>query len=171
MDCLNKCAVFLTALLRQKNNPGKKTVQKLMYLVERKGANLGLNYRIHFFGPYSPKLEDVLNILNNQGVINIDTSGMTHTINIKNESKNGSGSLSIEEEGIVASVIDSFGKKSPRDLEGITTLDFVACLLKKKEIEDEKAIIKEVNRIKGDKFSNQQLKEYLIILKKTGYLQ
>lgn len=31
-------------------DPGKKMVQKLMYLIERKGVEVGLNYKIHFLG-------------------------------------------------------------------------------------------------------------------------
>ncbi len=170
MDCLNRYAALVEVICR-KNNPGKKTVQKLMYLVERKGVKLGLNYRIHFFGPYSSKLEDALNIMNNRGIIHIDTSGVTHRISIKNKLKKEHNSLSKDEKRIVNLVMKEFGAKSPRYLEGITTLDFVACLLKDKGIRDEKHIIEEVNRIKGEKFSNNQLQDYLCTLKRTGYLQ
>ena len=31
--------------------PGKKTLQKLVYLIQQKGINLNYDYGIHFYGP------------------------------------------------------------------------------------------------------------------------
>lgn len=42
-----KCEEILHYIC-QNQEPGKKMVQKLMYLMERKGIDLGLNYSIHF---------------------------------------------------------------------------------------------------------------------------
>ena len=60
--------------------PGKKMVQKLLYLMERKGIKLNLNYAIHFYGPYSSALDDALHALEAQGVINITVDHLTHRI-------------------------------------------------------------------------------------------
>ena len=47
-----KCEEILHYIC-QNQAPGKKMVQKLIYLIERKGVDLGLNYSIHFYRPYS----------------------------------------------------------------------------------------------------------------------
>jgi len=60
--------------------PGKKMLQKLMYLIDRRGINLELNYSIHFFGPYSSKLDELIHILESYDRLNVDTTGATHII-------------------------------------------------------------------------------------------
>lgn len=146
---------------------GKKAVQKLMYLIERKGLNLDLNYKIHFFGPYSSHLDNVLQVLKSNEVIDIDTQGVTHTISIKE--KQDEDILSDNENEIVSYIIEKFGQKSAFELEGITTVDYVARSFGETMISDEK-IIEGVKRIKGTKFTEEQLYEYLSVLKEHGYL-
>ena len=62
--------------------PGKKMLQKLMYLISRKDVNLELNYSIHYFGPYSSKLDSTLHTLESFDKLNINTSGITHIIHL-----------------------------------------------------------------------------------------
>ena len=154
------------------DKPGKKTVQKLMYLIEQKGVELGLNYRIHYYGPYSPDLDNILYILQNFDFIQMDTSRQTHTISITDKPFRSNGVFTPEEERNIDYVIDNFAHKSAFDLEGITTIHFVACTLKEKagNIEDEK-IIDEVMRIKGTKFTREQLEQYLNMLKEYEYIK
>ncbi len=150
---------------------GKKAVQKLMYLIERKGVDLELGYTIHFFGPYSSKLDNILHILQNEELIEINTQGVTHTISIKDVDFNMKH-LSKDEKEKVAFVLDRFGNKTALELEGITTLDFVARSLEPKgkvKVKDEE-IIKEVVRIKGQKFSDEQLQSYLKELRELSFL-
>lgn len=149
---------------------GKKAVQKLMYLMERKGADLNLGYSIHFFGPYSSKLDDILHVLESDEVICINTSGRTHTVSILDSSKSEGNGLSEKDKQIVAYVIDKFGDKSAFELEGIATLDYVACHLSNDDIKDDKNIINGVKRIKGTKYRDDQLNQYLAMLKSCDYL-
>ncbi len=151
----------------EENVPGKKTVQKLMYLMERKGVNLGLYYKIHFFGPYSVELDNVLRTLQNNDYIDINTTGVTHTIHIKEVSEYDA--LTEKEKDAVSYVINMFGKKSALELEGITTVDYIACSFEQEEVDDLK-IIEGVKRIKGTKFTGEQLFEYLSVLKEYGFL-
>lgn len=146
---------------------GKKMVQKLLYLMERRGLNLDLNYKIHFFGPYSSKLDDALHTLKNWEVIDIDTSGATHTITVLDTELFEGQSLEDDEREIVDSVIYDFANMSALDLEAITTLDYVA---KSMDTNDEITIINEVLKIKGSKFKESQLKDYFNVLKKYYYL-
>jgi len=77
--------------------------------------------------------------------------------------------LSPEERKIVEYVINEFGNKSAFELEGIATLDYIACNLPPGNQSDTD-IINGVKRVKGTKFSEQQLKQYLEILKTHQYL-
>ena len=56
MNYFDKSAIIINQIC-EKIEPGKKMLQKLMYLIERKGVTLELNYSIHYFGPYSSKLD------------------------------------------------------------------------------------------------------------------
>jgi uncharacterized protein YwgA len=153
------------------HKPGKKTVQKLLYLMERRGVQLDLDYRIHFFGPYSSTLDNILRALHNSEVIDINTTGQTHTISVKDLSLCEGEGLSPAENEFVQFVIDKFGDKTALELEAITTLDFVARSLSESTvITDDSEIIKNVQKIKGNKFSEPQLIEHLNLLKQLKYL-
>lgn len=168
---MDRLGAYVQALGRicEKRSRGKKAIQKLMYLMERKGVNFELDYTIHFFGPYSAKLDGIFHRLESDEVVNIDTSGRTHLINILDTSMCKGGALSQEENKIVDYIINEFGDKPAFELEGIATLDYVACNLPS-EKQNDVDILNEVKRIKGSKFTYQQLKEYLALLKQQQYL-
>ncbi len=148
---------------------GKKMLQKLMYLIERRGINLDLNYCIHFFGPYSSKLDNVMHILDSQDIIRINTSSMTHTISIANVSQEDISNLEPDEQDKIDFVLNNFCHRSALELEAITTIDYVANFILKSDITDHK-IINEVIKIKGNKFSEDYLRKELDILKQNLYI-
>lgn len=127
---------------------GKKVSQKMFYFFERKGIALNLRYGIHYYGPYSSKLDNALHILESEDYIKINTNGVTHVISIGK--KKVSDVLTNEEKDIAKSVIDSFAHKSPLELEALATMDYIAnsmnCTTKDQIISTFKAI-------KGDKFN------------------
>lgn len=147
--------------------PGKKMLQKLMYLIERQGVNLELKYSIHFFGPYSSKLDETIHILESYDKLIIDTSGVTHIIHKGNIPIDGH--LSIEDQDKTNFVLEHFSNKSAFDLEAITTLDYVANKMLNNTAE-ESEIIDKVRKIKGSKFSESRLTESLQILKVLHYI-
>lgn len=154
---------------------GKKKLQKLCYLIERRGVDLHLDYSIHFYGPYSEKLDTALHILDSNGVLKIDTSGATHVIKISSGYKARyavnvlEGGFTESENQEVDFVLTKFGGRKPMDLEAITTLDYVAKVLVRGNRED-KDIVKKVKEIKGDKFTDPVLFKDLQILKDYGYI-
>lgn len=153
-------------------NPGKKAVQKLFYLIERKGVELDLDYKIHFFGPYSSRLDNSLYLMQSLDLIDINTEGRTHEIKIlkENISDFEYDRLNPKEEVIVDFVLNNFATKSPLELEIISTLDYVALAESKKQKIDENEIINDVIEIKGSKFGKEQLEFGLEILKQYGYI-
>lgn len=169
---MDKLGIYAETLKKicENGNQGKKAVQKLMYLIERKGVEVDLDYSIHFFGPYSAKLDDILHRLESDEIIDIDTTGRTHKVRIMDSSRYKENELSFKEMQIVEYVIKEFGNKSAFELEGIATLDYIACKLLEENRTSDNDIINGVKRIKGTKFSDQQLAQYLRMLKEHQYL-
>lgn len=167
MENINKIYAILYDICI-KIKPGKKMVQKLLYLIERKGVNLNLSYSMHYFGPYSSKLDNAIHILENNDMITVNTEGLTHTIEV-NEFKKTENLFNKEEQEIIDSVLETFLTKSAAELEAITTLDYVATSILKDDITDSN-IINKVKVIKGSKFSEDYLRKLLMILKSNKYL-
>ena len=145
---------------------GKKAAQKMFYFFERMGINLNLRYGIHYYGPYSEKLDNTLHILESEDYISIDTTGTTHVISM-GENKVKADALTDAEQGIVKIVIDNFAHKTPLELEALATMDFVAnsmnCTTKNE-------IIDIFKRIKGEKFKNSDIDETYNVLLGLGLI-
>ena len=165
MNLLDKYALLIGDICADQKT-GKKKLQKLMYLIERKGVQLDLRYSIHFFGPYSSKLDHIIHILENEDWLDIDTSGQTHRIIMKKE---GNGQLSKEDNILVDMVRAAFYDKSPMELEALTTIDYVATTLLHGNA-TRADVIKQVKIIKGKKFSSQELEKEYEVLIEQGYL-
>lgn len=165
MNLLDKYALLIGDICADQKT-GKKKLQKIMYLIERKGVQLDLRYSIHFFGPYSSKLDQVVHILENEDWLDIDTSGQTHRIIMKKE---GNGQLSKEDNILVDMVRKAFYDKSPMELEALTTIDYVATTLLHGNA-TRADVIKQVKIIKGKKFSSQELEKEYDVLIEQGYL-
>lgn len=165
MNLLKKYAILIGDICADRET-GKKKLQKLMYLIERKGVQLDLRYSIHFFGPYSSKLDHVIHILENEGRLDIDTSGKTHRIIMKKQERRR---LSKEDDVLVDEVRKVFYNKTPMELEAITTIDYVAVTLLHGEARRED-VIKQVKVIKGEKFSSQDLETGYDLLIEQGYI-
>lgn len=169
MDNLGKYINIIESICVHQN-PGKKTIQKLFYLIERKGVKLDLDYRIHFFGPYSSKLDNALYLLQSYDFIDINIQGKTHVISVLNTNNMEYEGLSLDEQEIVDFVVNEFKDKSPLELEAMTTLDYVANFMGWEPILDDNKIIDEVIRIKGSKFTREELRGELEVLKKYDFI-
>ena len=133
---------------------GKKVTQKIFYFFERKGIKLNLKYGIHFYGPYSSKLDTAIHVLESDDYLNVDTSGMTHIISLKNNC-NVKNVLSPDERTIANSVIKLFAHKSPLELEALATMDYVANVMLNHP--NKSQIIDSFKTIKGKKFSDEMI--------------
>lgn len=147
---------------------GKKATQKMFYFFERKGLNLNLRYGIHFFGPYSAKLDNVMHILESEDILSIDYSGVTHVITMGSEHISDN-SLNSNERDIANEVIDTFFNKSASELEALATMDFIAnFILDKPSSKD--SIIKRFKEIKADKFDSRVIEDTYDELVGLGYI-
>ena len=148
---LNSVVEVVERITAKNGAPCKKSLQKIVYLVEQKGASLGFDYGIHFYGPYSAALDYSVQQLCSDGHLKIEYTDGGHIIS---KTKNSSGNSSANYLKIVDNVVNEFANDTPSDLELISTALYVANNLNSKKRED---IISGVEKIKGSKYSKDQI--------------
>lgn len=139
--------------------PGKKILQKMVFLVEEKGIDLGYDYGLHFYGPYSGILDAITTFLSADGIIEFDYSGCSHLMSI--DEKN----FAVEPEGLseqalrkIDEVIAHFKGKSASELELLTTAIYAYNHLENKSKD---CVIEGVRKIKGLKYSEELIQDSL----------
>src|SRR5690606_835352 len=171
MNKLKRLILIIKEISRIQN-PGKKTLQKLVYLLERKGIKLGFAFSIHYYGPYSSELDYAIHRLEMQGLLKINPKEILLIENDDLIWEEEEETLSEQELPIIKDIITKFAPKQTYDLEVITTTDYVAQQLKANgEPLDYDRIIAGVKRIKGDKFTREKIEEAIAILKEEGLLE
>ncbi|MGL4209347.1 MAG: hypothetical protein ACRCTY_08165 [Candidatus Adiutrix sp.] len=158
----NKKLIYVLSKICENSSPGKKTVQKLIYLMKRKGLDLGFDYIIHYYGPYSADLDDELHVMALNNIIAIKKEKMSH--HIKMSKRKRINPLKPLENDILDSVFTAFLGKSPHQLEIITTTDFVAHVILNNDNLSAKTIEDEVKKIKGKKFTTDEIQSSIKIL-------
>lgn len=146
------------------SNPGKKTLQKMVFLIQHKGVNLGFDYGLHFYGPYCSALDAMTTFLDAEGVIDFDYTSYSHRMKINDTVEVASG-LDITEEKMVDDVILEFIDSSPSQLELLTTAMYAFEHLPDKSIP---SIVKGVKKIKGTKYSDREIESAIERLKYFG---
>ena len=147
---------------------GKKVTQKMFYFFCRKGMPLNLRYGIHYYGPYSQKLDTILHVLESYDYININTAGRTHVISLGSH-KVDDTALDINQTRIAEQVNSEFAHKSPYELEALATMDYVANSILPKGSSDKK-IIEKFTEIKGNKFTPEMIQTTIQELRALQYI-
>lgn len=136
--------------------PVKKTLQKTVFLIEKKGVGLGFDYILHFYGPYCAELDRETSILNTDGAISFDYSGYGHKMSvsdaiesIESEDLTGVQIATIEE------VIGRYKDKTPSDLELLTTAIYAYDHIGAKTRD---VVVENVKKIKGTKYNDDEIK-------------
>ena len=156
----NEAIVSIIGKISNKNgSPCKKTLQKIVYLIQAKNVDLGCDYGIHFYGPYSSDLDFAVRELCDEGILNIEYTLSEHKISVSNESF-----ISEFNNPIINQVIDEFAQDSPSELELLATALYVYL-----KVRDVDKIHAGVVKIKGDKYSNQRINSAIHRLKTQGY--
>lgn len=157
--------------------PGKTALQKIVYLIERNGVNLDFEYSIYYYGPYSSLLDYSIQSLELEGAIELEQDGFTQRIYntdigkglIDEDGFSGFSQIELEK---INFVLDNFANFSARQLELLTTTDYVAVEEERERHSnyDEDLIINGVKNIKGSKFSDTEIANAINDLKKHGYI-
>lgn len=134
-------------------NPGKKQLQKLIYLIQAKGIDLNYEYGIHFYGPYAEALSQDLLSLYVIGQVDFHVKGQTHEV-IPSD-RPAEMSLSSDDSTLVDKIIRQYKDYSPYKLELITTAHFIAANLGSSDEE----ILAGMKKVKKDKYSESEIRE------------
>lgn len=156
----NAIVSIIDKLTQSNGKPCKKTLQKIVFLIEAKHVDLGCDYGIHFYGPYSADLDFAVRELCDKGVLKIDYTPMEHRISV--EDATGAEAYSNE---TVDEIIDTFGKESPSELELLATALYVYLSLKEKD-----KIKAGVKKLKGTKYPDRRIDLAISKLESTGYV-
>lgn len=153
---VNKEAIV--SIVSKIGSPCKKTLQKIVYLIEAMGEDLGCDYGIHFYGPYSSDLDFTVYELNNEGKLTIEYTRTEHKINVTE------GTVSLYDNEIVNRVINEFAKETASELELIATALYVYS-----SSHDTAGILDGVKKIKGSKYTDARINAAIDRLDRFGY--
>ena len=140
--------------------PCKKTMQKMVYLLQEAHVDLGFDYSIHFYGPYSAELDSEIRYLSDCGQLNMDITEYGHML-----SANDSTDIPSTDES-AHNIISYFGSKTPSQLELLATTLYVQREISNTVSED---IINGVKKIKGTKYSSTQIDQAIHELEEQSY--
>ena len=159
---VNKDAVvaIVKKITEKKGAPCKKTLQKMVYLIEAKGVDLGCDYGIHFYGPYSADLDYTVRSLDDEGILSISYSEMGHNISVADDSI-----CEKYENNLVNQIIEEFGEDTPSELELLTTTLYVY-----KQQKNDGKTVDGVIKIKGSKYTNSHIWQALKLLREQKYI-
>lgn len=133
-----------------KIDPGKKVLQKMIFLMVEKGIPLNYEYGLHFYGPYCASLSIVTDYLHADGIIRINYTGNTHEMTLNDNIDAAPIGLTPEHLQAIDDVIDNFVKMSPSELELLTTAIYAHTHLEDKS---KKSVVGGVQKIKGEKYA------------------
>lgn len=160
----NRAIIDIVSRITEKNSPPcKKALQKMVFLIQAKQVDLGCDYGIHFYGPYSSDLDFAVRELSDEGILRIQYTPMEHTISVADTSIVDSGPYN---NATVNEVIDEFAKDKPSDLELLATTLYVYLQEKKDATKVKPGVVK----IKGKKYSEKKIDSAIDRLVKTGYI-
>lgn len=157
----DKVLDIVEKLTVKNEEPCKKTLQKIVYLIEEKGENLGFEYGIHFYGPYSAGLDYAIQNLSAEGQLRIEYQQYGHRLSTPWPPEEEPNSNSI-----IDQTINVFGKKKPSELELIATVLFVQ---RETYSTDASELIRGVQKIKGEKYSESDILIAIEDLHKNNY--
>ncbi len=153
---VNKEAII--SIVSKIGSPCKKTLQKIVFLIEAKGVDLGCDYGIHFYGPYSADLDFTVYELSDEGKLNVEYTRMEHKISVTD------GTVSSYDNETVNSVIDEFATETASELELIATALYVYV-----GSHNTSGILDGVKKIKGSKYSDERIIDAINKLEHFGY--
>ena len=166
--------LFLVALITQtKEIKGKKALQKLLYLGKALGAPINYHFIMHMFGPFSYEVAAKYSDWEQKGIIKEQKkeTGTGFTYTTGNRAKVYSRLFGKRIESFretVDKLVSPFGGKEPFELEVLATLHHLSRLLQKGEKSvTETQLLNVFKTEKGDKFSDEEIKEAYSLLKKA----
>ena len=139
------------------DKPGKTALQKMVYLMQAEGIELGFKYGIHCYGPYSEALDAIVTLLAADDIVRVERKGSSHLMYV--DSAYGIESdLGKETEEKIGRVIEKYKEKGPSKLGLLTTAHYVNRKMADRDLPD---IVHGVQKIMGAKYSEEAIKEVI----------
>lgn len=169
-------SAFLTEIVRTfqqyhgNHYLGRTAMQKLAYFSQAIGVPIPCSFEIYNFGPYSDTITfAVESMIADDLIQDISTNAKYSNYRLKP----GAPQFSQEIESTVApykqkiaNVVRTLGKFDPPQLEVLTTLHFIAAKIRSLGgSSDKKTIMNQFFRVKGDKFSSEEVSSWYEALK------
>ena len=151
--------------------PCKKKIQKIVYLIQEAHEDMGFDYSIYFYGPYSSGLDSEIRYLCDCGSLSVEISEHGHKLSV-NPLLEASSTDDVVHNEAINKVISYFGSKTPYELELLATTLYVQRELPQttelsRAVEAE--IITGVIKLKGTKYSKLQIKQAMEELGQQSY--
>jgi len=143
--------------------PCKKAIQKMIYLIQeshKSDTQLGFDYRVHLYGPYSSELDAEIRYLCSTGDLSLNETHGGHMLSVESNFDVPSVPSDVRE------VISNFKSKSPSQLELLTTALYVQRVLNCHDLEP---IEDGIRQIKGQKYSAEDIKSAIHELVENRY--
>jgi uncharacterized protein YwgA len=126
MDSRKRCSIIYSLAKKTKEikrELGKTATMKFIYLLQQVyKVSLGYSFGIYTYGPYSAEVMGDVDFAENIGLVKIEFSPPGYDIKPLQESKEP---LESEIEEIIDKMFKHFGKKSPKELELLTTIIYL----------------------------------------------
>lgn len=151
---------------------GKKALQKLVYFCTETGVPVYASFRMHIYGPYSNEVAEELIEAIAKEIVKLDYDGFSFTKGTACQEYIDKYQQDIDAyRAQIDRVLDTFGRYTPLELELYATVHFIATALQEAYGEvNEEAVIAEVYRAKGDKFTRLQIRQAYRDLVNWGWL-
>lgn len=153
---INDVAYVINEILSITGHPPvKKALQKTVYLLEKKGIDLGFDYILHFYGPYCAELDHETARLSADGVVGFDYSRYGHKMTVNSEClPTLETNLSEESVRLAQEVISRYKERTAADLELLTTAIYA---YEHTDAKTQADVIEKIKIIKGKKYSDQEI--------------
>lgn len=157
---------LITYLVGRAGIQGKTKLQKVIYFAEVSGLQMPANYRMHLYGPYSREVALECEDLLAQGVLSQVAQGLGLGPLGEQSVKCAETELG-EALSTVETVLERFGHLPLSDLELFGTIHFVAWWSHESSRD---SVIERVERLKGTKFSPDEVAQCFDKLSEWGML-
>ncbi|MCD6450004.1 MAG: hypothetical protein J7L34_05815 [Thermotogaceae bacterium] len=141
---------------------GKTVIQKLMYILERKGVGK-YNYTLYHYGPYSSKVESLLNYAEFLKGVNVEWGvGRGYLIKPSVNVEHLEKSVSEDKKETINDIVTKVGSLTAKDLSLLSTILYVE---NQENISNDEELINVVRSIKP-LFSKEEVKGKIDLIKK-----
>jgi uncharacterized protein YwgA len=163
-------ALAAEMVLRRGHLPGKKSFQKLFYLIEKSGVPTDLDFEMHYYGPYSFALADEMLELERAGVLRIADGSIEPDSATKRTLELFTAETKAYR-GQIDKVLNAFADRTGLQLELAATTHLVASWLLKRQGKTSRAqVVDAVRKQKGEKFAAADITRSLEELSQLGLL-